>query len=72
MKKYFGNIFISVSQLFNAILGGDPDETMSSRIGKGARKGNKFCIFLSRVLDIFENDHCKEAIEEDEGKNAIF
>lgn len=71
MKKYLYNILIGVDQLANAILGGDPDETMSSRIGKGARQGNKFCILLSKFLDIFEKNHCKEAIEEDEGKDAI-
>lgn len=34
MKKYFYNILIGIDQLVNAILGGDPDETISSRLGK--------------------------------------
>lgn len=72
MKRYLYNLLIVLSQFCNTILGGDPDETMSSRIGKGARRGNKFYIFFSRFLDIFEKNHCKEAIEEDEGKDAIF
>ena len=70
MKRYLKNILISISQLFNTILGGDPDETMSSRIGKRARKGCKVGIFLSCFLNIFEKDHAKKAIEEDEGKDA--
>ena len=32
--KYFLNVLIGVDQLGNTILGGDPDETISSRLGK--------------------------------------
>jgi hypothetical protein len=72
MKRYFYNILIGVDQLVNAILGGDPDETISSRIGKRAREGYKISIFLSKFLDIFDKNHAEDAIEEDEGKNAMF
>lgn len=72
MPKYLKNIFISISQLCNTLLGGDPDETMSSRIGKRARDGCKVGIFLSCFLNVFEKDHAELAIEEDEGKDATF
>lgn len=69
--KYIYNILIGINQLFNAILLGDPDETLSSRIGKEAKRGNKFALFLSKILDFFDENHCEEAIEEDEGKDSI-
>jgi hypothetical protein len=31
--SYFGNLFVSIDQLGNAIAGGNPDNTISSRIG---------------------------------------
>lgn len=72
MKQYLYNILIGIDQLINAILGGDPDETLSSHIGKRAKKGCKVSIFLSKILDIVDKDHCEKAIEKDEGKNAMF
>jgi hypothetical protein len=67
MKRYFWNILISIDQLANTILGGDPDETISSRVGKRAKKGCKFCKFVCRILDIFDKGHCEKSIEKDEG-----
>lgn len=42
VKKYLYNILIGVDQLCNTILGGDPDETMSSRMGKHIIKRDSF------------------------------
>ena len=36
--KYFLNILISLDQMGNTLLGGDPDETISSRLGKLKQK----------------------------------
>ena len=38
MKWYVWNVLIGLDQFCNAILGGDPDETMSSRMGKNLAK----------------------------------
>ena len=35
--RYFWNIFISIDQFINTLFGGDPDETISSRLGKWER-----------------------------------
>jgi hypothetical protein len=73
IKKYFWNILISIDQLANTILLGDPDETISSRLGKMMRSKTagpleeKVC----KVLHALDPDHCEESIEEDEGKNKI-
>jgi hypothetical protein len=64
MKNYFWRILIAIDQLFNAILGGDEDETISSRCGKLAQKGQDG---YARVIDFFLGEgHCKASIEEDE------
>jgi hypothetical protein len=68
MKKYIWNILISFDQLLNTILTGDPDETLSSRVGKRARKGDKFSKCVCKVLDIIDKDHCEKSIERDRGK----
>lgn len=68
MKRYLWNFLIAVDQLINTILGGVPDETISSRMGKRVVKKNcKVCKVICRILDLFEKDHCIKSIEEDEG-----
>jgi len=77
-KKYMLNLLISVDQLGNVIFGGDPDETISSRLGKIKKKhGGKIpwsrpvCKIIDAGLDKIDPNHSIEAIEDDEGKNAI-
>lgn len=66
MKRYFWNLLISIDQFINAILGGDPDETLSSRMGKRVDTCPT-CKVICKFLDIFEKDHCKKSIERDRG-----
>lgn len=69
MKFYVWNLLISIDQFFNTLLlGGDPDETISSNMGKRARNGEKIGIIVCRFLDRFESDHCEKSIELDEGR----
>lgn len=74
MRKYLFNIAISIDQLCNTILGGDPDETMSSRMGKHLAKHDKcpVCNFLCKLLNMIQKDHCIKSIEVDEGKDQTF
>ena len=67
MRKYLYNILISINQLINTLLGGDPDEVLSSRIGKRAKKGCKVSLFLCKILNFLDTGHCEDAIEKDEG-----
>jgi hypothetical protein len=76
--RYFWNILVSIDQFFNTIFAGDPDETISSRVGKWARdgkhrKGWKKIVhdIVHFVVEIFEKDHLKKHIEEDEGDDAV-
>ena len=68
MKNYFWNILISIDQFVNTVFGGDPDETISSRLGKN-RNQNWFTRQLSKFLDLFESNHVEKSVEKDEGDN---
>jgi len=68
MKKYFWNLLISLDQLINTILGGDPDETISSRMGKRiVKRDSRICKIICMVLNKIDPNHCIDAIEKDEG-----
>lgn len=66
MKRYIWNLLISIDQLFNTLLGGYPDETLSSRMGKN--QDCPVCRFICKLLDLVDKDHCQKSIEYDEGK----
>jgi hypothetical protein len=67
---YFRNVLVAIDQLFNAILFGDPDETISSRLGKN-RKKCSICNFICKFLDKIDKRHCSKSIEKDEGFRDI-
>lgn len=76
--KWFVNILIGIDQLGNAFAGGDPDETISSRLGKLARRhGGKIPWYrplswlIAWGLEVVDPGHIRDAIEEDEGGNAV-
>lgn len=70
LKKYLWNILIAIDQLVNTILLGDPDETISSRAGKLKDK-RAWAKWLCWLLNKFDTEHCKDAIEEDEGDDRV-
>ena len=63
MKQYVWNILISLDQLLNTIMAGNPDETISSRCGKRI-KDRPRCRYVCKMLNWFQCDHCIEPIEE--------
>ena len=76
--KWGLNILIGLDQFGNAILGGDPDETISSRLGKmKIRYGGSIPWYrpLSKIvdwgLDKIDPGHSIDAIEHDEGSDAV-
>jgi hypothetical protein len=70
MKRYIWNILIGIDQFFNAVFGGDPDETISSRMGKHLAKHDcPFCNMMCKFLNLFQKDHCVKSIEKDEGES---
>jgi hypothetical protein len=78
--RYFVNLFLAADQLVNTIVGGDPDETISSRVGKCQRGDYGLAMLvLGWILAIVVNiifiwqgwDHCRRSIEDDEGANDL-
>lgn len=68
-QGYFWNLLLSIDQLFNALLAGDPDETLCSRVGKYQRAGRGwFPKQFGRFMNLFQKDHCIQAIEDDRGE----
>jgi len=76
--KYIWNILVAIDQLFNTILLGDPDETISSRFGKwtiNAKRGSfkwYLAMGVCTALHFIDRKHCEKAIEIDEGGDAIW
>lgn len=68
------NIGLACSQMLNAIIGGDPDESISGRAGKGREDGSPFWTLAATVIDLIwwpiERDHCAKSIERDRGAAA--
>jgi hypothetical protein len=80
-RRYILNVLVALDQLASALIGGDPDETISSRLGKAVRGDyGRFQQILwivpAAAVDLvflpFDGpDHCRRVIEEDEGIHAI-
>lgn len=76
LRRWTLNVLIGLDQLGNALLGGHPDETISSRLGKHkARNGGVVpwrtwlgtARVLDNVLEWLDPGHSIDAIEHDEG-----
>ncbi len=70
LGKYALNNLIAVDQLANALLAGDPDETISSRAAKHYDHKDGWG-WLARMLDKIDPGHSSKSIELDEGKDAL-
>lgn len=60
MKTWFINVLIGIDQLFTAILGGWPDETLSSYAYRLNIQGKRFG-FMRNFIDwlfFWQEDHC--------------
>ena len=68
--SYLWNVLIGLDQFGNTLLGGHPDETISSRMGKYVVRGRGLvpCV-ICKLLDVItrQKDHCIKSIESDEG-----
>lgn len=72
-QRWGWNVLIAVDQLGNALLGGDPDETLSSRMGKAIRDGRcRLCRPVCWLLNRIDPGHCQNSIEADEGEREVW
>jgi hypothetical protein len=70
MKRYLYNALIALDQFVNALTGGDPDMTLSGRMGRAVAEGRcKLCGLICWLLGLIDKDHCALAAknEADEG-----
>jgi len=78
--RILSNFFVSIDQLGNVLAGGNPDNTISSRIGfyteefyKGKKTPAKWSIFKKLINFAFYpidgENHCKEAYFNDAGED---
>ena len=62
MLGYIKNVLIGVDQLVNAVIGGWPDESLSSRSWREYVSGKR--LWPKRLIDTllwFDKNHCEEA-----------
>lgn len=64
LYKYTVNLLIALDQMVNAICGGSPDETISSRVGRNYP--NSLIAKLIDALFFWDRGHCKKHIEPDD------
>ncbi|MCH9053107.1 MAG: hypothetical protein IIA72_18950 [Proteobacteria bacterium] len=70
--KWIHNILVGIDQFANTIIGGDPDETISSRAGKARRKGKWWARALCWGLNVIDRGHCEDSVDETEGGDQVF
>lgn len=68
--RYAQSVMLGLTQLFNILTGGHPDQSFSGRCGILREQGSRFFTIIANLLDaIFklrgEEDHCRRAIEYD-------
>lgn len=70
LRNYSNNVFIALSRLLNAVLGGNPSLTLSARAGLHYRNGRWIQRrWLINKLFWLQQDHCELAIRWDTDKN---
>lgn len=70
MRAYISNLFVIGSQLINTLLGGAPDELLSTRVSR-----NRKHFFLGRIgsiIEFFHPGHLDIYANRDMGKHNSF
>lgn len=70
--NYFLRVLVGFNQLVNTLLGGWPDETLSSRAYRQHLRGRNFLRNFINTLFFWQNDHCKLAYEEELDRLQLF
>lgn len=69
---YFVAWWYCVDCLCNALLGGDPRETISSRAAKAQAAGEEWgCVLCAFLAGITASDHCALSLAANEGSRAV-
>lgn len=76
VKQWGVNCWEGLDNFLSAVIGGDPDESVSSRLGKARKAGSSWSFVTDRVdlvaKELFNDDnHCDRSIERDEGRKQV-
>lgn len=72
LRRYRYGVWIAQDQMVNAIHKGNPDVTVSSKVGYMAEQGSKTAKTMAVVIDLLfkiavnQDNHCAASIERDE------
>lgn len=62
LKQYLWNVLYLLDLALNTLLGGDPRQTLSARMGRDIEAGRcMVCKRLCWVLNLIQKDHCTKA-----------
>lgn len=70
-ESYLHRVLVALDVFCNVILGGLPNETISSRVARNAARGSGFSKFILSILDKISKDHGIKAEEADLGRADI-
>ena len=74
MKRYALNNAIAFDQQLNTLLGGAPDETLSSRAHRMRLKGHRYWGWTATAINLlffWEADHCRAAHESEQRRTQL-
>ena len=74
MKRYIWNLLVAFDQFVNTLAGGDPDMTLSGRMGRAIAEGRCMaCRAICWGLDLIDPGHCERVRknEADEGADEV-
>jgi hypothetical protein len=77
LKQYGINVWEGFDNSASADTGGDPDDTISSRLGKARAKGSSALSIIANKVDLVAKEffgdlnHCNKSIERDEGRKQV-
>lgn len=74
MKQYILNVLIGLDQFVNALTGGDPQMTLSGRMGRAVAEGRcVLCKWVCWALGKIQPNHCALAAKHEatEGSDEV-
>lgn len=71
LARFGMNLLVMLDEIGNTLTGGSPNETISSRAGKGRQEGKWFWTILANLLDRIQAGHCERAMSVTIGEDAV-
>lgn len=76
VKRYFLRVLIAIDQLINTVLGGQPDETMSSALWRNKNRSWYHWLawaFVDMIALLFgDKNHCQSSHEAEQSRKHLY